>query len=105
MYVSHRLNEVVALTDRVVVMQDGRVTLERETHELTERLLVDAIAGSAAVVDRVALPRVQQQAGPPLLAVKALSRPPAVAEISFELHAGEISGWPASSVREARRRG
>ena len=91
-YVSHRLNEVVALTDRVVVMQDGRVTLERETHELTERSLVDAIAGSAAAVDRKALPRMEQQAGPPLLAVKALSRPPMVAEISFELHPGEILG-------------
>ena len=92
MYVSHRLNEVVALTDRVVVMQDGRVTLERETHKLTERSLIDAIAGSAALADRVALPPLQQQAGPPLLAVKALSRPPAVADISFELHPGEILG-------------
>ena len=91
-YVSHRLNEVVALTDRVVVMQDGRVTLERETHEITERSLVDAIAGSAAAVDRVALPPMRPQAKPPLLAVKALSRPPTVAEISFELHPGEILG-------------
>ncbi len=91
-YVSHRLNEVVALTDRVVVMQDGRVTLERETHEITERSLVDAIAGSAALADRPPLPPRQQQAGPPLLAVKAISRPPAVTDISFELYPGEILG-------------
>src|SRR5690606_13392951 len=32
-YVSHRLNEIVTLTDRVVVMQDGRVTLGRATAE------------------------------------------------------------------------
>jgi ribose transport system ATP-binding protein len=46
-YVSHRLHEVVALTDRVVVMQDGRVTLEHLTHAINEQALVDAIVGSA----------------------------------------------------------
>ena len=56
-YVSHRLNEIVALTDRVVVMQDGVVTLERATSE-TQRAVArrrDRRLGSAA--DRMALPR------------------------------------------------
>ena len=92
-YVSHRLNEIVALTDRVVVMQDGRVSLERDTHEITERSLVDTIAGSEAVVERAAVPPVRTQAEPPLLAVKGLSRPPTVADISFELYPGEILGF------------
>jgi ribose transport system ATP-binding protein len=91
-YVSHRLHEVVALTDRVVVMQDGRVTLEHLTHEIDEPRLVDAIAGSATSTrngTRATPPMTEQ---PPILSVTNLGRPPAVSDVSFDLYAGEILG-------------
>ncbi|MDW5596295.1 sugar ABC transporter ATP-binding protein [Conexibacter stalactiti] len=93
-YVSHRLGEIVSLTDRVVVMQDGRVTLERATSDLDEGALVQAIAGSAAAAaERRAPPAPQVADGAtPLLRVRGLARPPRVADVSFDLHAGEILG-------------
>ena len=91
-YVSHRLNDIVSLTDRVVVMQDGRVTLERDTHEVDVAALVDAIAG-APPTGEPALPAASRRRdAAPLLRVQNLHRPPRVRDVSFELHAGEILG-------------
>jgi ABC-type sugar transport system ATPase subunit len=91
-YVSHRLNEVVALTDRVVVMQDGRVTLEHPTHEIDEQRLVDAIAGPATLTrDGGVVPQPVKRERP-ILAVKGLARPPAVLNVSFDLYSREILG-------------
>lgn len=44
-YVSHRLDEVVDLTDRVVVMRDARVVEDRPTHDTDVDSLVLSIAG------------------------------------------------------------
>jgi ABC-type sugar transport system ATPase subunit len=90
-YVSHRLNEIVSLTDRVVIMQDGQVTLERATDELDEQALVDAIAGARAM-SPVEAPSTTARRGDPILSVRSLARPPLVADVSFDLHAGEILG-------------
>jgi ABC-type sugar transport system ATPase subunit len=91
-YVSHRLNEIVSLTDRVVVMQDGVVTLERPTQHVGERELIDAIAGSAGSRAGTSLPVRPAATRSPILRVQGLCRPPLVRDVSFELHAGEILG-------------
>jgi ABC-type sugar transport system ATPase subunit len=91
-YVSHRLHEVVALTDRVVVMQGGEVILEQPTSAIDERALVTAIAGDTPIPARDLAPAAGRGAAPPLLRVRSLSRPPAVRGVSLELHAGEILG-------------
>lgn len=91
-YVSHRLNEIVSLTDRVVVMEDGRVTLERQTSSFDEESLMDAIAGSGSAVRAQALARRTAGTEHPVLSVRNLSRPPAVDDASFDLAPGEILG-------------
>ena len=91
-YVSHRLNEIVALTDRVVVMQDGRVTLEQATPELSEQSLVDAIAGTGRGSEASRAAQATDRSARPILAARNLGRSPLVADVSFELHAGEILG-------------
>jgi ABC-type sugar transport system ATPase subunit len=89
-YVSHRLNEVISLTDRVIVLQDGRVTLERATQNLDEGALVEAIAGTSEREHEVA-PR-PARTGEPLLRVRGLARPPRVFDVGFDVYAGEILG-------------
>ena len=91
-YVSHRLHEVVALTDRVVVMQGGEVILEQRTSALDEQALVAAIAGNAPVVTEGSGAASPVRSGTPLLRVTHLRRPPAVNDLSFELYPGEILG-------------
>jgi ribose transport system ATP-binding protein len=45
LYVSHRIDEVLALADRVTVLRDGRRIATRPAKELTEAALVELIAG------------------------------------------------------------
>jgi ABC-type sugar transport system ATPase subunit len=91
-YVSHRLHEVVALTDRVVVMQGGEVILEQPTSTIDEHALVKAIAGETPIPTRDPATARSRGAAPPLLRVRGLWRPPAVQGVSFDLHVGEILG-------------
>jgi ABC-type sugar transport system ATPase subunit len=90
-YVSHRLDEIVSLTDRVVVMQDGRVTLDRPTEAVTEAALVTAIAGESAAVEAPPVPR-SARASMPVLRVRGLARPPVVRDVGFDVYDGEIVG-------------
>jgi ribose transport system ATP-binding protein len=46
-YVSHRLDEVMAISDRAAVMRDGRLVAVRETANTTEGELVNLIVGKA----------------------------------------------------------
>ena len=46
MFVSHRLEEVFAITDRVTVMREGRTVLaSRETATLTQNEIIRAMVG------------------------------------------------------------
>ncbi len=96
LYVSHRLEEILSLTDRVAVMRDGRVILERPTRELSHRELVEAIAGGATPAAGADRTRAEFETPPaksiPLLSVRHLTRPPVVEDVSFDLYAGEILG-------------
>lgn len=95
-YVSHRLREIVDITDRVVVMQDGRVTLQKATVEVDEAAIVAAIAGRSTVFratgQRPVVRTRRPVAAEVLLKVDKLSRVPVVENISFELRRGEILG-------------
>jgi ribose transport system ATP-binding protein len=92
-YISHRLNEVFRITDRVVVMKDGRVVASERTSDVTpERLIrlmvgreIDAIYGARAA-DAPA------PTGKPILAVRGLAREGVFAGIDFSVAPGEILG-------------
>jgi ABC-type sugar transport system ATPase subunit len=91
-YVTHRLDEVFALTDRTAVMRDGRVVDARPTARYDHAELVAQITGG----DRPAEERRRSAAlgpcGEELLRVEGVSLPGAVEDASFVLRAGEILG-------------
>ncbi len=90
LFVSHFIDEIVALTDDVTVLRDGRVVLEARTADLTEALIAEAIAGRAVVaLERPAQPR---RRGRPLLTARGLSSPGRLAPTDLTLHEGEILG-------------
>ena len=91
-FVSHRLEEVFAITDRVTVMREGRTVAQSvPTATLTQSELVRLMVGQD-------LARAQQRraaaAGSrtPVLEVRHLRAPPMVRDVSFTLHEGEILG-------------
>ncbi|MEI6363320.1 MAG: sugar ABC transporter ATP-binding protein [Actinomycetes bacterium] len=92
LYVSHFLDEILALTDYVTVLRDGRVVMDRPTEGLDENALVRAVAGR----DLLALERSHAVTpgpdSPVLLDVQHLSSPIGIRDVSFTLLAGEVIG-------------
>ncbi len=86
-FISHRLDEVLELADRVVVLRDGRVVAQEATSRLDHDAIVRLIAG------RDVAETVSAGAGPgePLLTVSGISGPE-IEDFSLCLRAGEIVG-------------
>src|SRR3984893_14453259 len=94
-FVSHRLEEVFAITDRVTVMREGRtVAKSLETGTLSQADLIRLMVGQEM---RPTLPdgikrSARLSAQTVVLEVKNLSSLPAVRDVSFKVHKGEILG-------------
>ena len=92
LYVSHFLDEVLDLTDRVTVLRDGRVVADAATAEFDEDRLVRAIVGKD-LLRATREPSPEPSDGePPLLEVERLASPGRLNDISFTVRPGEIIG-------------
>ncbi len=90
-FVSHRLEEVLAITDRVTVMREGRTVAQGlATTRLSQADIVRLMVGQE--LGHVHQARVAAGAAAPVLAVRGLRAPPLVRDVSFTLHRGEILG-------------
>ena len=90
LYVSHRLDEVMRLCDRVTAFRDGHSVAEIGKAKLTRSALVEAIVGHN--VERFAKEPTANRDGGVVLSVKALVRQPRVRDVSFDLRYGEVLG-------------
>ncbi len=92
--ITHKLHEIMALTDAVTVMRRGRVAASLQTAEVSREAIAEMMVG------RPVLPRVNKAAarrGGAILAVENLHVSDArgvmrVRDVSFTVHAGEIVG-------------
>ncbi|WP_328796168.1 sugar ABC transporter ATP-binding protein [Halosaccharopolyspora lacisalsi] len=89
LYISHRLDEIFEVGDRVTVMRDGAVVETSPVSELDEARLVRLMVGRD--VDNL-YPRTHTELGPVRLSVSGLSRGGQVRDVSFDVRAGEIVG-------------
>jgi rhamnose transport system ATP-binding protein len=88
-YISHYLEEVFALSDRVTVLRNGQLAGVAPTSELSPAQLVRMISGSE--VERFRRePRAAEAER--VLEIANLSRPGAYESLSLTLHAGEVVG-------------
>jgi rhamnose transport system ATP-binding protein len=87
LFISHRLNEVFAVCQRVTVMRDGRRVLSRPLEGLTADDLVRAMVGRD-VVEREQSEEARR--GDVVLKVERLTREGVFIDISFEVRSGEI---------------
>jgi ABC-type sugar transport system ATPase subunit len=90
LYVSHRLDEILRLCDRVTVFRDGRSVAQLARYELNRAVLVEAIVGHGAAAESIIERRRPQ--GAPILSVSHLVRYPKVNDVSFDLFRGEVLG-------------
>ncbi len=90
LYVSHRLEEIRRLCDRVSVLRDGRhiqtvPMAETSTDEIVRLMIGRPVADYFAA-------HAARPVGPPLLSVEHLSAAGRFNDVSFELRAGEVVG-------------
>lgn len=91
-FVSHRLEEVFAVTDRVTVMREGRsVARSLETTSLSQAEIIRHMVGRDVHQVRPNAPP-DRSAAPAALEVRNLRALPAVRDVSFRLGRGEILG-------------
>jgi ribose transport system ATP-binding protein len=88
-YITHRMDEVFRIGQRVTVLRDGRLVATRALSEVTVSELVRMMA-NRDLTDH--FPKVRASRGPELLRVERLSRKGALHDVSFTLHAGEVLG-------------
>ena len=88
-YVSHRLEELRRIADRVAVLRDGRLVDVRPMAGMSEDDLVQRMVGRV-VSDLDHRPR--RPVGPVVMSADNLGRGTAVQGVSLELRAGEIFG-------------
>jgi ribose transport system ATP-binding protein len=93
-YISHRLEEVFTIADRISVLRDGRYLGSFPTAEITQREVVTLIAGRELVTALSEAPgAAPSDAGAKVaLEVKDLSRPGCFSGISFSVREREILG-------------
>jgi ABC-type sugar transport system ATPase subunit len=88
-YITHRLEELRAIGDRVTVLRDGETIHAGPLSEITTHQLIRHMVGRevSAIYARSALPP-----GEEVLHVEHLTREPVLRDISFSLRAAEIVG-------------
>ena len=95
--ITHKLYEVMAISDRVGVMRQGKLIAVEETKNVNERILASMMVGREVLQEPV---EKTGEAGDVKIAVKDLWAPdnrgmPAVQGLSLEVRAGEILGIAA----------
>ncbi len=88
-YISHYLEEVFEIADRVTVLRNGAEVGTVDVADLTQPDLIRMISGEN--VKRYVRPR-RESVGEPVLEIRGLSRTRAYEDVNLTLHAGEVVG-------------
>ena len=88
-YISHRLDEVFEIADRVTVMRDGEHVGTEPIEQMTRDRMIQMMVGRE--IDKE-FPKRDHDIREPRLVVRNLSRGRRVQDVSFELRRGEVLG-------------
>ena len=90
LYISHRLEEVFALADRVTVFRDGKLVSSKPASQVTPDGAIRDMVGRT--VEEFFVKR-EADRGELLLSVRGLGRANAFSNVGFEVHRGEVLGF------------
>jgi ribose transport system ATP-binding protein len=91
-YISHRMDEINVISDRITVMRDGEYVGTVNTADTTKDEIVKMMVGRVIYGDKKEQSAVPADA-PVVLEVKNLSRGKEIRDVSFTLRRGEILGF------------
>jgi len=89
-YISHKMDEIFKVADRVTVFRDGKVVGSDEVKKLTIDKIIAMMVGRELSND---YPKINVPAGKRILQVEKLNRRGVFSDINFTLNAGEIVGF------------
>ena len=92
-FVSHRLDEVLEITDRIYIYKDGSSVGHMPTKEANESILYEKMVGRNSTNEYYQLDKQIVPTRETVLEVKNLSKFGVFKNISFSLHKGEILGF------------
>ena len=91
-YISHRMDELRRLADRVSVLRDGTYIGSLDKSEINVPRIIEMMVGRA--IDEGTRPDAREHSGDPIvLDVQGLSTKTLLKDVSFQLHRGEILGF------------
>ena len=89
-FISHKLEELLEICDRITVLRDGQYIGTEETSNLTKDTLIRMMVGRE-ITDM--FPKEEVQIGAEVFSCKGLCRSGSFQDVSFDVHAGEILGF------------
>jgi ribose transport system ATP-binding protein len=90
LYISHRLDEIFQIADRVTVMRDGKVVATLPRSEIDQQKLIRFMVGRDI---HNLYPKPEPKLGPVVLRVEGITRSRVLHQCSFEVRGGEILGF------------
>src|SRR5439155_23810152 len=90
LFVSHRLEEVFMIADRLTVFRDGAHIITAPVSEMTTEEIIKHMVGREL---SNLFPKGEAEIGEVVLEVRNLTRPGVFANVSFQLCRGEILGF------------
>jgi ribose transport system ATP-binding protein len=91
-YISHRMEEIFQIADRITILRDGKKIITDDIKNLTVRSVIEHILGRKAAKETKVQKGVSRRQGTPLLEVRHLSCLSGVNDVSFSLYSGEVLG-------------
>lgn len=90
LFVSHKLEEITEICDRLTVFRDGRTIVSRNVGEITEDEMIFAMVGREITnyYTTTHVPDMKRT----VLQVKELTKPGVIDHVSFDVHRGEVLG-------------
>lgn len=92
-YISHKLEEVMAISDRVSIMRDGKMICTHDISNVTTDMIVEAMVGRSVDQSYPKRPSSPGEDAPIALESRKLNRNGVFHDISFQLRKGEILGF------------
>ena len=89
-YISHRLDEIFAIADRVMVLRDGQHVATEAIGQVSRDGLIEKMVGRSMESE---FPKVAAKPGAERLRVESLCRGKWVRHVSFAARAGEVLGF------------
>jgi ribose transport system ATP-binding protein len=91
-YISHRMDEIYRIADRITILRDGRWLLTEPLTAVTPAQIVEGIVGRAVEGQLAYQERVAPARSEPVLEARNLRAGHRVENVSFSLYPGEILG-------------